>query len=94
MKKVLVTTLGVLLATGAVSAWAGKEERQQLADCKADIVPHYGGGTRATLRSIMRGRDGTSMRIMVRPAGGVPSVPVDVVDVVHVELPRELAPDM
>jgi hypothetical protein len=70
MNKVLVTTIGVVLATGAVSAWAGKEDRQQLAECKAEIVEHFGEGTRTRLRSIQRGRDGTAMRILVRPADG------------------------
>lgn len=70
MNKVIIMSLGVLLATGAVSALAGKEDRQQLTACKADIVALYGDGTRSRLRSIMRDEEGTAMRIMVRPASG------------------------
>jgi hypothetical protein len=70
MNKVLVTTLGVILVTGAVSTWAGKEERLQLEQCEADIVEHYGKGTRTRLRSVSRGDDGISMRILVRSAQG------------------------
>lgn len=70
MNKVLVTTLGVILATGAVSAFAGKAERAQLEQCQADIVAHYGKGTRSRLSKITRGDDGMSMRLLVRPANG------------------------
>lgn len=70
MNKVLVTTLGVILVAGAVSAWAGKAERLQFEQCEADIVAHYGKGTRMRLRSVSRGDEGTSMRILVRAAQG------------------------
>ena len=70
MNKVLVTTLGVVLAAGAVSAWAGKAEREQLELCNAEIVEHFGKGTRMRLAKIQRGDDGIAMRMLVRPAGG------------------------
>jgi hypothetical protein len=68
MNKVIVTTIGVLLATAAVSASAGREYRQQLTQCKADIAAHYGAEARTRLRSIKRGQDGTTMRLLVMPA--------------------------
>ena len=40
MKKLIATTLGVVLAAGAVSASAGSQDRENLAQCKAD-VKHY-----------------------------------------------------
>ncbi len=69
MKKVLATTLGVILATGAVSALAGKQDRESLEHCKADISAVYGDNTRVRLRSIKRGESLTEMRMMVTPRG-------------------------
>lgn len=66
MNKILVTVLGVILVSGAVSAWAGKAERQQFERCEADIVAHFGRGTRLQLRGITRDDDRVDMRIMVR----------------------------
>ncbi len=54
MKKVLTTTLGVLLMAGAVSAFADKQDRENLALCKADIAEYYGDNARTRLRSIKR----------------------------------------
>lgn len=70
MNKVLVTILGVLLVSGAVSAWAGKAEREQFDQCKADIVAHFGDGTRTRLRNVSQDDAGVSMRILVRAASG------------------------
>lgn len=70
MKKVIVTTLGIVLATSAASALAGKEDRANLAQCKADIGAYYGEGTRMRLRSIQRAEGETHLRLMVTPAGG------------------------
>ncbi len=70
MKKVLATTLGVILATGAVAALAGKEDRENLAQCKADVESHYGERTRVRLRSIKHRKGETQMRLMVTPGSG------------------------
>lgn len=70
MKKVIAATLGIVLATGAVSALAGKQDREQLAQCKIDIDAHYGDATRMRLRSIKRGEGETHLRLMVTPAEG------------------------
>ena len=70
MNKVLVTTFGVVLAATAVSAWAGKAEREQLELCNAEIVEHFGKGTRMRLSKIVRDDDSLAMRMLVRPAGG------------------------
>ncbi len=70
MKKLLATTLGLVLATGAASALAGKQDRANLELCKADIEAYYGEGTRTRLRSIKRDDDDTHMRLMVNPQGG------------------------
>ncbi|MEM1188621.1 MAG: hypothetical protein AAGI72_08850 [Pseudomonadota bacterium] len=69
MKKILATTLGVLLALGAVSALAGKQDRENLEHCKADINVLYGDGTRVRLRSIKREETRTELRMMVTPRG-------------------------
>ena len=66
-KKILAGTLGIILATGAVSALAGKEDRENLAQCKADIGALYGDNTRMRLRSIKRGAAATQLRLMVTP---------------------------
>lgn len=70
MKKILATTLGVLLATAAVSAFADKVDRENLAQCKTDIKTHFGEGTRSRLRSIKRTDGEAHMRLMVKPGGG------------------------
>lgn len=76
MKKVIVTTLGILLATGAVSSFAAKQDRENLAQCKSDINAYYGEGTRTRLRSIKRETDATHLRLMVNPEGGKNTVVV------------------
>ena len=70
MKKVIVTTLGILLASSAVSSFAAKQDRENLALCKSDINAYYGDSTRMRLRSIKRDDDATHMRLMVNPKGG------------------------
>ena len=70
MKKVIATTLGIVLATSAVSALAGKEDRANLAQCKADVEAYYGDGARTRLRSINRAPDATHLRLMVTPPDG------------------------
>lgn len=70
MKKVLATTLGVILATGAVSALAGKADRESLAQCQADLDAYYGERTRVRLRSIKRLDSETQLRLMVTPGSG------------------------
>lgn len=70
MKKVLASTLGVILATSAVTAFAGKEDRENLAQCKADVDAYYGERTRVRLRSIKRLDTETQMRLMVTPGSG------------------------
>ena len=67
MKKILVTTLGVVLATGAVSALADRQDRANLTQCKADIEAYYGEDARARLRGIRRGAGETHMRLVVTP---------------------------
>lgn len=70
MKKVLVSSIGIILATGAVSAFAGKQDRENLAQCKADIESYYGDSTRTRLRSIKRSSGETHLRLMVNPKDG------------------------
>ena len=76
MKKVIVTTVGIMLAAGAASTFAAKQDRENLALCKADINAYYGENTRTRLRSIKRGADATHMRLMVNPKGGENTVVV------------------
>ena len=70
MKKIIVSTLGIILAAGAVSAFAGKQDREHLAQCTADIKSYYGDGTRTRLRSIKRSSGETHLRLMVNPRDG------------------------
>ena len=70
MKKFIVSSLGIILATGAVSAFAGKKDQENLAQCKADVKAHYGEQTRMRLRSIKRGEEETHMRLMVSAPEG------------------------
>lgn len=70
MKKVLVSVLGVILATSAVTAFAGKADRANLAQCEADVEAYYGERTRVRLRSIKRLENETQMRLMVTPGSG------------------------
>ena len=70
MKKVIVTLVGVVMAGLAVTAMASKQDRQQLAQCKADIQAVYGEGVRTKLKGVKNGLSGTSMRIQTIPAGG------------------------
>lgn len=76
MKKVLVSTFGIILATGAVSAFAAKQDRENLTQCKADIVSYYGESTRTRLRSIKRSAGETHLRMMVNPKDGENTVVV------------------
>jgi len=70
MKKVLATTLGVVLAAGAASALADRQDRAHLTQCKADIAAYYGEDTRMRLRSIRRAAGETHLRLTVTPDGG------------------------
>ncbi|EAQ96802.1 hypothetical protein [Congregibacter litoralis] len=70
MKKILVSSIGIILATGAVSAFAAKQDRENLAQCKADINAYYGDNTRTRLRSIKRSAGETHLRLMVNPKNG------------------------
>jgi hypothetical protein len=70
MKKVLATTLGVVLAAGAASTLADRQDRAHLTQCKADIESYYGEDTRTRLRSISRTAGETHMRLMVTPDSG------------------------
>ena len=74
MKKVLASTLGVILAASTVSVFAGKGDRENLAQCKADIESYYGERTRTRLRSIQHSGGESHLRLMVRPKGGENSV--------------------
>jgi len=70
MQRVIAATIGILLATAAVSTFAAKQDRENLAQCKADITGYYGEGARTRLRSIKRGAGETHLRLMVTPKGG------------------------
>jgi len=70
MNKVLVSMVGVVLATSATAALAGSGDRQQLADCKQLVSSHFGDEARTRLRSIRSRSDGTHMRLSVRPGDG------------------------
>ena len=70
MKKLIATVLGVALSAGTVSAFASKEDRQNLTQCKADVKTYYGDKTRVRLRSIKRSGGESHMRLMVNPKGG------------------------
>ena len=70
MKKLVVSALGVVLATSAVSAFAGKKDQENLAQCKADVKAYYGEDTRMRLRSIKRSSGETHLRLMVGADSG------------------------
>jgi hypothetical protein len=70
MHRIITVTLGVLLATGAAGALAGKQERVALAQCKADVDALYGDDVRTRLRSIRHRKDETDFRLMVTPGSG------------------------
>jgi hypothetical protein len=70
VKKILATMLGVILATGAVSALADRQDRANLAQCKADIGAYFGEDTRARLQGIKRSHGETHMRLIVTPESG------------------------
>ncbi|MFT4767355.1 MAG: hypothetical protein ACI8RN_000481 [Glaciecola sp.] len=76
MKKIIVSTIGIVLAAGAVSAFAGKADRESLAQCTADIESYYGDSTRTRLRSIKRSSGETHLRLMVNPKDGENTVVV------------------
>jgi len=76
----LAGTLGLVLAGGTASALAGKEARDNLARCKADIAALHGDHTRMRLRSIKRGAADTQMRLMVTPRDGGNQVVICTVD--------------
>ena len=80
MKKFLTTSLGVLLMAGTVSAFADKQDRENLALCKADIAEYYGEKARTRLRSIKRSSGESQFRMMVNPKGGSNTVVVCAVD--------------
>ena len=44
MKKIITMTVGVVLAASALSAFAGNQDRENLAQCKADVKSYYGEG--------------------------------------------------
>ena len=67
MKKVIATTLGVLLAASAVSAFAGKSDSESLAQCKADVAAYYGDDARVRLNSIKQRSGITHLRLKVTP---------------------------
>lgn len=76
MKKIIATTLGVLLATATLSAFAAKEDRENLTQCKAELQNYYGEGTRARLRSIRQVAGESQLRLMVKPKAGQNTVVV------------------
>jgi hypothetical protein len=76
MKKIIVSSVGILLTASAVSAFAGKEDRENLAQCKADVESYYGESTRTRLRSIKHTAGETHMRLMVKPKDGENAVVV------------------
>ena len=70
MHRILITTIGVVLVSGAVSAFAGQAERDQLTACRAAIAEHFGDGTYTHLRRVRRGISKTELRILARAASG------------------------
>jgi hypothetical protein len=80
MQKILTTSLGVLLMAGAVSAFADKQDRENLAACKEGINAYYGDDARTRLRSIKRSSGESQFRLMVNPRGGSNTVVVCAVD--------------
>lgn len=68
MKKVIATTLGVVLAASAVSAFAGKSDRESLAQCKADVTAYYGDDARVKLNSMKQRSGITHLRLKVIPS--------------------------
>ncbi|MFT7288859.1 MAG: hypothetical protein ACI87W_002983 [Halieaceae bacterium] len=70
MNKTLTTLIGVVLATAAVSASAGKQDAEVLAQCKGAVESYYGDDTRTRLRSIRRSGGATLMRLQVKPQNG------------------------
>ena len=69
MKKIIATTLGVLLSATAASAFADKQDRENLAQCTQDIKSYYGKSAQTRLRSIKRNGDESRFRLMVNPEG-------------------------
>jgi hypothetical protein len=69
MNKFIVMTLGVLLSAMAVSAFAAQDDRENLAQCKADINAYYGDETRTRLRSIRQRSGEAELRLMVTTKG-------------------------
>lgn len=67
MNKLILSAIGITLATGAVSAFAAKGDSEKLAQCRADIVAYYGEDTRARMSKIRRSVGETHMRFKVTP---------------------------
>jgi hypothetical protein len=70
MKKVVITTVGVLLAGLAVGAMASKQDRENLAQCTSSIEALYGEDARTKLKGVKNSRSGSTMRIKTIPAEG------------------------
>lgn len=70
MRKLILTIVGVVLTTSAVSVFAAKQDRENLEQCKAEITRYYGDRTRMRLRSVSRGEGTMELRIMATPRNG------------------------
>jgi len=69
MKTFTSFAVSMVLASIALPSAAGTHDRENLAQCKAELRKVYGDNTTLKLKSIRRSREGAHMRIKTIPAG-------------------------
>ena len=70
MKTFTSFAVSMVLASAALPSVAGTHDRENLAQCKAELRKVFGDNSRLKLKSIKRSRDGAHMRIKTLPVGG------------------------
>ncbi len=69
MKTFTSFAVSMVLASAALPAMAGSQDRENLAQCKSELRKVFGDNTVLKLKSIKRSRNGAQMRIKTIPSG-------------------------
>ena len=70
MKTFTSFAVSMVLASAALPSVAGTHDRENLAQCKAELRKVFGDNSTLKLKSIKRSRDGAHMRIKTVPVDG------------------------